>query len=123
MDNRRKHFRYPVTGDEILVLGRYSNNVAVVRNISMDGLQVEYINGRREGDQWTKIDISGDRQTHFMVPSVQCEVVYDISVLPENRTYTGMEARRCGLHFFELSEAQNTQLRQLLQHLTATTLV
>jgi len=58
--NRREHLRYPVAGDEIFVLGRHSNNVAAVRNISIGGLQFEYVSGAYESDQWTQIDIIGE---------------------------------------------------------------
>lgn len=111
--NRRKHVRYPLADDKMFVLGRYTNDVAVVRNISNGGLQFEYVQGLYESDQWTRIDIICHRRDHIMVPCLRCNIVYDIKSLMEMGAYTGLDVRHCGLHFMGLTEDQKKNLHQL----------
>ena len=117
--NRREHLRYPVEGDEIFVLGRHSRNVAAVRNISIGGLQFEYVNGAYESDHWTQIDIIGEWQDRLTLPCLECQIVYDIKTLLESGTYTGLDVRCCGVRFVGLTEDQKKNLHQVLRCLAS----
>ena len=112
--DRRRSERFALPYEEIVVMGLHSNNVGVIRDISLDGMKFEYMSETPATKQWEMVDILANRQDQVIVASVPCKIAYDIKDLASNRTFTGACIRICGVCFRALSEDQTDKLRRLL---------
>jgi hypothetical protein len=118
-EERRRYERYTVLDEEMLVLGRYSNNAANVRDIGGEGVQLEYVSANFANGQWDRIDLLIAGSDWLKLSNVPCEVVYDIKSLAANSSFTGTDLRICGLRFLDLTADQRQSLRLLLAQLAA----
>jgi len=114
MLERRVHRRYSLPENELFAVDRNTSGFAAVRDISLGGLKVEYIHGSDLQDRWTLIDINSRNNHGAWLSSICCRLIYDISDLSQQRTFTGQETRICGLNFSELTAEQEEVLCQLL---------
>ena len=114
MFERRREQRVAITDDEIVVMGRYSNSVGVIKDISMGGMRFEYFSDKPVDGQWKLIDILANRQDHVLLASVPCDIAYDIKGMASNSTFTGLCVRICGVNFNALTEDQTGNLEHLI---------
>ena len=114
MFERRREKRVAFSDDEIVVMGRYSNSVGVIKDISMGGMKFEYFAETPVDGQWQMIDILANRQDHVLLASVPCDVAYDIKGMSSNSSFTGICVRVCGVSFNTLTETQTGSLQQLI---------
>ena len=112
MAERRQHKRYRVREGDFEVFCRDSNITGQLDNISLGGLAFHYspAEGRRAESETS--DIMAKSPDPFFLPSVTCRTRYDISVLAEDRTFTGAAVRLTGVQFYNLGkyQAQNLKL-------------
>ncbi len=110
---RRKSPRFRVMEDDMVVMG--SNLFATVRDIGAGGMQLQYFPETCEAGRWSPLDVVAGDRSSILMADVCCSRAYDIANLNERGTFSGMNVRLCGLVFGELSPAQKTILRQLLE--------
>ena len=76
---------------------------------------MEYMHGWVSPDGWTLIDIASGKSHCALLSSVRCRLIYDISDLSQQRTFTGQDTRICGLAFGELTVEQEDALCHQLE--------
>ena len=110
MAERRQHPRYPVRDGEFEVFSRDSNIMGKLNNISRGGLAFQYspVEGRKAESE--TIDIMAKSPDLFYLPSVACRAMYDISMLAEDRTFTGAATRLCGVKIFRPTKEHEQKL-------------
>ena len=115
MAERRQHQRYRVREDDFEVFSRDSNITGKLNNISRGGLAFHYspAEGRRVESE--TIDIMAKSPDPFFLPSVTCSTRYDISVLAEDRTFTGAAVRLTGVQFLRLNKEQDEKLKLFIK--------
>ena len=115
MAERRQHPRYPVREGDFEVFSRDSKITGKLNNISQGGLAFQYspVEGRRA--ESATIDILAKNSVPFFLPSVACRTMYDVSVLAEDRTFTGAAIRLTGVQFFKLDEDQARKLKLFIK--------
>jgi len=115
MAERRQHPRYPVREGEFEVFSHDSKIMGKLDNISQGGLAFQYspVEGRRAEPE--TIDIMAKSPDPFFLPSVACLTMYDISVLAEDRTFTGAATRMCGVQFVRLQKEQTQKLTHFIK--------
>jgi len=79
-------------------------------NIGQKGLAFRYTPQPSDTTEFKVIDILGIGLERWRLPEVACIRAYDISVLAENKTFTGYETRLCGLQFIRLTREQKEKL-------------
>ena len=112
---RRQHPRYRVREGDFEVFSRDSSIMGRLDNISQGGLAFHYSPVDEHHAESATIDIMGKSSDPFFLPSVACQTRYDISVLAEDRTFTGAELRLAGVQFFKLDENQAQKLELFIQ--------
>ncbi len=112
--NRRKHIRYATNGSEIVARGTFSNYEATVKDISLNGIRLQYMAEDDRSEQWTQINIISGGCDPILMANICCEVAYDIKGLMEGGTFSGFDVRLCGLCFGELTGDQQMVLQSLL---------
>ena len=95
---------------------RFKKLIRVV-NMSRSGLACEYLVHKKMNKAYTepKIDVLlfNDK---FHRPVIPCKVVYEIKMLRNGYGFNnGMERRRCGLQFNELTEGQREQIELFMK--------
>ena len=115
MAERRQHPRYRIPEGDFDVFSRDTNITGKLDNISQGGLAFQYspVKGRRAESE--TIDIMAKSPDPFFLPSVACKTRYDISVLAEDRTFTGAAVRMTGVQFFQLDEEQAQKLKLFIK--------
>lgn len=83
-------------------------------NISQGGLCILLINQHTEPTSCKAVDILCIRPDTLYLPGVVCRVIYDISTLSENMSFTGAETRYCGLQFTSFNFEQKQKLMNFL---------
>jgi len=107
---RRQHPRYRVGEGDFEVFSRDSNIKGRLDNISRGGLAFQYSPVEARSADSAAIDIMAKSPDPFFVPSVACRTVYDISMLAEDRTFSGAEIRLSGVQFFDLNKEKSEKL-------------
>ena len=110
MAERRQHPRYRTREGDFKVFSRDAKITGKLDNISLGGLAFQYspIEGRRAASE--TIDIMAKSPDPFFLPSVACKTRYDISVLAEDRSFTGAAVRLSGVQFISLDKEQALKL-------------
>jgi hypothetical protein len=110
MAERRRHPRYRVNEGDFEVFSRDPKITGKLNNISLGGLAFQYspVEGRRAESE--TVDVVAKSPDPFFLPSVACKTRYDISVLAEDRTFTGAAVRLSGVQFSRLDEDQARKL-------------
>ncbi len=111
---RRQFTRHVVSSDELFVFCCDSSKMARINNISRDGLRFEYFPSAVDGAKWSAIDIFWVRRNQFYLSGLPCKIIYDISHLAENSTFSGSRCRTCGLAYQTLTQDQQEKLEDLL---------
>ena len=95
----------------------YSHGIQITGrlvNISKGGLAFEFASGPGKAIDCRAIDILGPEPDRFYLPGVACLRIYDIGVLAEGRNFTGVETRRRGVQFTDLTDDQTRKLAELI---------
>lgn len=111
---RRKFKRYPILENTFFAFDHDSNKMAMIKDMSIDGLKFECVHIPFAEAQWRLIDIyarSGDR---FHLLRIPCKIIYQIDSLSENQSFSGSRSRIAGLQFDSLSKKQQEKLQALL---------
>jgi hypothetical protein len=112
---RRKHPRCRLARDDAFVLDHDSGKVATLMDLSLEGMQLSYLPDKFTCGQWNTIDIFIDKQNHFLIAGLACEVVYDAACLMENSSFSSvMDLRICGIRFNRLTDLQREKLGHLI---------
>jgi hypothetical protein len=120
---RRQHPRYGVRDEGIEIFSRHTRIHGKLENISKTGLAFSYIPVWSEAAESDTIDVMATGPARFYLSGLDCQVVYEIGTLAEDRSYTGAEARLCGMEFvgIEMEHKLEFFLKNFL-NLTAETL-
>lgn len=111
--DRRQTTRYALKNDFYLAFWPYLDRVGKVRDVSMSGAAFEYpVYEEYEELAEVKVDIFSSEPSHFLLLHVPCKIVYDVGV--ERGAVAGIETRRCGVRFEELSPQHSAKLKLLL---------
>jgi hypothetical protein len=111
---RRQHRRHSVRDDGFEIFSRETKIIGKLENISQTGLAFHYALVCNEKTECDTIDIMATGPARFYLSGLVCRMVYDISALDEDLTFTGTEGRLCGLEF--ISMENNHQLAFFLRN-------
>lgn len=112
-EERREFPRYKIKDDVYLTFRPDFDRVGKIRDISAGGAAFEYVQYTTLASiSEVEVDIfSQSKEFHW--PKIPCKVVYDRRV-EKYPSFEGIETRRCGLKFTNLSKRQLTQLNFFL---------
>lgn len=116
-DNRRVA-RFPAKDRAFALLKPFCDKLGQIKDIGLGGLSFEYLDVGAETetakpDQLT-IDIIMTRES-FYLSQIPCVIVYDQPVSQDSSHFLkGVETRRCGLRFSNLTEDQEGSLETFL---------
>ena len=111
---RRKFKRYPVPENVFFVFDHNSSEMAVIKDISSDGLKFEYIPMPLSETEWKTIDIYASSRNRFHLFGIPCKIIYESDSLTENQSFSGSRSRIAGLQFAKLTKKQKEKLESLL---------
>lgn len=114
LSERRQNIRYAVTDGDLVVTDVDSDKVAIARDISAGGMQIQYMPERGGAAQWRLLSFLAGNYNRMVMSDIRCRVVYDIPALMENGTFSGLNVRLSGLAFTHLTVMQKALLHQLL---------
>ena len=113
--DRRQAPRYALNTDVFLVFRPDFSKLGKLKDVSNGGVAVEYtVLGEHEKIADADVDIFTSGSDYLMLRRVPCTVVYDTKI--EKGPLSGIETRRCGLRFEQLSDQQGEQLKVLLNN-------
>lgn len=114
---RRKFKRHAVPESMVYVFDHDSSEMAIVKNISIDGLKFEKGSQAHDMFDWHQIDIICNHVPRFHLFGIACRLIYCIDELAENKMFTGSRSRASGLRFLDLTGDQQNKLISFLDHL------
>ena len=96
---------------------RFKKLIGVV-NMSRNGLACEYLVHKKMNKPFAEPEVDvllfNDK---FHRPVIPCNVVYEIKIFRNEYGFSnGMEIRRCGLQFNELTDEQREQVELFMKH-------
>lgn len=116
--DRRQTPRYALQNNFYLAFWPCLDRVGKVRDVSMSGAAFEYpVYEEYEKLEEVKVDIFSSEPSHFLLLHVPCKIVYDVGV--EHGAIAGIETRRCGVRFDDLSPQHSEKLKLLLGKYTS----
>lgn len=110
--DRRRAPRYPLNTEVFLVFRPDFSTLGKLKDVSSGGVSFEYAvfdEHRKAVD--VEVDIFASEASNFMLRRVPCTVIYDTKI--EQPSLGGIETRRCGLKFEQLSY-QHCELLKVL---------
>ena len=114
--DRRVHERYEFNNSAFVTFRPKFEIIGMLKDISAGGVSFEYSLLHKTSEpfkaDWTTVDIFRHPNS-FDLAQVPCEVVYDVS-LEERPSFLGLESRRCGLRFGNLTSSHKNQINTLL---------
>jgi hypothetical protein len=113
----RKHVRFVPQQNTFAALGKNYSRVGKVKDISLDGLSIEYLFGESIKKNSSKVDIFLVGNI-FHLYNLPCRMVYDIEIhVPHvnNNFIKPLTTKRCGIEFNEISKDDLAQLKLFLQ--------
>ena len=114
---KRKHFRFMPGHKAFVALGSEFTMVGQIKDISIGGVAFEYFfhkDLKYNPSQRLDIFMPGNK---FYLPSVPCNIVYDILHLKRTANPLFL-AKRLGLQFSKLTQDQTNQLMLFLENHT-----
>lgn len=112
---RRRYARQEVMNTIFIAFRPLFDKVGKIKNISLGGICLEYCIYTANDGIGTTIEVDIFSQCKdFYLPRIPCKIVYDTRIR-HYPSFIGMETKRCGLQFLELSERQRAQLDFFLQ--------
>ncbi|HUU41859.1 MAG TPA: hypothetical protein VMW42_13060 [Desulfatiglandales bacterium] len=118
MKNERRKFLRVVVEGLIFAMSR-PNSKRLIRivNMSRNGLACEYLVHKKMNKSFSesRIDILLFKNESYS-SKIPCKAVYDIKMLPDGYGFNnGMERRRCGLEFNELTDNRREQIELFMR--------
>jgi hypothetical protein len=114
---RRKYYRHTLRNNEVFILDPHAKKVAMLKDVSMGGMQLRYLPDAFTNDQCALIDIVSGEKNKILISGLSCNMVYDFADLMENGSFSGMDVRRCGVRFNRLTDTQKDRLGQIMEGL------
>lgn len=112
--DRRRYERHAVKDPVFLTVRPQFDRLGRLTDIGKEGAAFEYIvHDECNPIDTVEVDIFSSDQD-FHLSRLPCKVAYDIDV--GHPSIVGIETRRCGLRFRDLSDQQTSQLTTLLRH-------
>jgi hypothetical protein len=99
---KRQHPRYSARDERIEIFSRQSKIIGKLENISKSGIAFHYTAVGEEKAKSDTIDVMVAGPARFYLPGLVCRMIYDISALDEDQTFTGAETRLCGHQFVRI---------------------
>jgi hypothetical protein len=117
MEAERRQYRRLLADNTAFIVFRPGfNRWGKIKDISGNGLSIEYITSDPSKEGSSTIDIFTS-EDHFYLPKVSCHVVYDTTIFELHPFNQGLsQKRRCGLQFEELTGNQKDQIQFLLDN-------
>jgi hypothetical protein len=113
---RRQYRRFLADNLAFVVFRPGFNRWGKIKDISDNGLAIEYITSEPSEENSSTIDIFTSKD-HFYLPKVPCHVVYDTKIFELYPIARGCsQKRRCGVQFGELTETQRNQIHFFLNN-------
>ena len=112
---RRKYPRYPVKNNEVFILDRHAEMIAVLKDISFGGMQLRSLPDAFSDDQCAMFDIVSDEKNSVLISCISCNKIYDFADLMENGSFSGKDVRCCGVRFNGLTDVQKDRLHQIME--------
>ena len=113
-NEKRRYQRYLVEREILYIASRSSAKIAVVKNISMEGLAFEYFPVANDDTDWTTLDVFANTRNPFFLSGIKCKIIYDLPTLVEKRTFSGSRSRLCGLQYIKPTSEQKQKLEYLI---------
>ena len=115
---RRKHKRYRVMDDTLVIFESSSYQKCLIIDISLGGLSFRYYEGTKEIKEFSPID-SGKldiirRKDKLSIRKIPFETVYDIEIEDENPWHS-FTIRRRGVRFTRLTRLHRSQIEKLIK--------
>ena len=117
MVERRKFKRPGVPESMFFVSDHDTCEMAMIKDIGMGGLKLEYVSVGNDELGWRKIDIFRSKGNRFHLIGIDCKRIYTIDELAENRTFSGSLSQSSGLKFIRLTGEQKTKLESLINQI------
>ena len=111
---QRKFKRHRVPESRFFVFDHDTNQMAMIKDISINGLKFQYLPITDNKTEWKMIDIFGSGQNRFHLLGIPCRIIYNLNSLPENQSFTGSRARTGGLKFGRITAAQQKKLKSII---------
>jgi hypothetical protein len=118
MIDKRRYARVSLEDDSFAALNDGCHRVGKVIDISLGGLSIEYIVGKKIASNFTKLDIFSFGNI-FHLYNLPCNIVYDIDInVPHvhNSFVSVLTTKRSGLEFYELSKDDFLQLKLFIEN-------
>ena len=112
---RRKYPRYPLKNNEVFILDRHAEMIAVLKDISFGGMQLRSLPDAFSDDQCALFDLVSDEKNPVQISCISCNKVYDFADLMENGSFSGKDVRCCGVRFNKLTDVQKDRLHQIME--------
>ena len=112
---RRKYPRYPLKNNEVFILDRHTEMIAMLKDISFGGMQLRYLPGAFADGQCALFDLVSDENNPVLISCLSCNKVYDFADLMENGSFSGKDVRCCGVRFNRLTDVQKDRLHQIME--------
>ena len=112
---RRSSERFEIQLDEIQVTTEPSPHMPRVKDISKEGLSLEYTPLESEPLDFVSVDIVSRDHRDIFLHKINCKTIYDIETMMEEQTYTGGKRRTRGIKFIELTNEKEENLDMLMK--------
>ena len=112
---RRSSERFEIQLDEIQVMTEPSLHKPRVKDISKEGLALEYYPLESEPLDFVSVDIVSRDNRDIFLHKINCKTIYDIETMMEGQTYTGGKKRTRGIKFIKLTNEQEENLDMLMK--------
>lgn len=114
-EERRLSPRYALVRDFFLVFRPNFDRIGKLKDLSSGGAAFEYAayESYEKVDE-AEVDIFAPKPRGFLLSRVPIKIVYDVGV--EQPSLNGVETRRCGFSFWQLSPQHTDQVELLLSY-------
>lgn len=120
---RRRHKRFKINGDIYAILGKDSQAMGRIMDISKGGLSFSHNGGRVEPSRVSELSLFfADRNMSNSIS--RASLRFKSRVVSDSETMTGvqlnMSKRRCAVQFDDLTWYQNASIDNLISHQSTT---
>jgi hypothetical protein len=99
---------------EFQVFSRDAKILGKLVNISKGGLAIRFTPKPGVEAEYKMIDITASGPQSFHLAGITCSMVYEISVLAEDESFSGIRTRLRGVQFNDLTDEQIQKLTDLI---------
>lgn len=109
----RRKFTRAMPIQETVAVFSPTPTLARVRDISMGGVGLEYLEGRPDDRAWSEINLFFSASRSYL-PSLPLKLVYDRNKDGDDQARTSLHKRFCGVEFGDLDLRQTEQLESII---------